>query len=46
MGGVDVIERHTARLISPDSYTHIVETMIDGEFKLTSTLTYKKVDAF
>ncbi len=42
MNGVGVTERHTARPLSADCYTHFVETMMDGAFRLTSTLTYKK----
>ncbi len=42
MGGVDVVERHTSKLIDADHYRHIVETLVDGEFRLTSTLEYER----
>lgn len=43
MGGVDVVERHTSTKTDESHYTHVVDTLIDGEFKLTSTLYYKRV---
>lgn len=44
MNGVDVKERHIDRIVDENHYTHIVETMLDGEYKLTSILNYRRVE--
>lgn len=40
----DVVERHTIKNISKDSYDQIIETLLEGEFKLSTESKYKRTN--
>lgn len=44
MQNVDIVERHTIKNITKDSYDLIIETLTDGEFKLSSESKYKRIN--
>ncbi len=44
MNGVSVVERHTDKLINENEKIHIIETLINDKYELTSELYYKKVN--
>lgn len=44
MGNTDIVERHTIKNIAKDSYDFIIETLLDGAFKLTSESKYKRMN--
>lgn len=43
MNGIEVIERHTDRLTNEDEKVHVIETLINGAYELSSELHYKKI---
>lgn len=40
MGGQDILERHTSKIVDADNYDYIIETFLDGEFRLTTESKY------
>ena len=39
----EIIERHTIKNVTKNSYDFIIETLIDGDFKLSSVSKYKRI---
>ena len=46
MNGIEVIERHTDRLTNEDEKVHVIETLINGAYELSSELHYKKIKSY
>jgi hypothetical protein len=42
MAGQEVHERHAIQVSAPDRYEHRIETLLDGEFRPTSELRYRR----
>lgn len=45
MGGEDVLERHTMRVLGPDRWEQVIENWLDGAFRVASTLSWRRAPA-